>query len=79
LAFVAIFAVAGMILFSAVKNNIEQQIENELKNTNSALLNMVSTSADISVKNYLCGIAEKNRDIVQNLYSHTNSLSKIGL
>ncbi len=64
-----IFAVGGAILFSVMKHNIETGIENELKNTTSALMNMVRTSADISVKNYLRGIAEKNQDIVQNFYS----------
>ncbi len=69
LAVALIFAVGGAILFSVMKHNIETGIENELKNTTSALMNMVRTSADISVKNYLRGIAEKNWDIVQNFYS----------
>jgi len=56
LAFVLIFAVSSIIIYSVQKHTIETGIEEWLKNTTSALLNMVSTSVNISVKNYLRGI-----------------------
>jgi len=70
--FILAFAVGGMIIFSFVRDTIEKNIESELKNTTSAVLNMVRTSASVSVKNYLRAAAEKNRDIVGHFHGlHT--------
>ncbi|MDM8552333.1 cache domain-containing protein [Desulfobacterales bacterium HSG2] len=66
--FILAFAVGGMIIFSFVRDTIEKNIESELKNTTSAMLNMVRTSASVSVKNYLRAVAEKNRDIAGHFH-----------
>ncbi len=49
---------------SVVKKTIESNIESELKNSTSAILNLVKTSASVSIKNYFRATAEKNRDIL---------------
>ena len=53
------------VLYSIVRKNIEANIESELKNTTTTILNLVKTSAAVSIKNYLRAIAEKNVEIVR--------------
>jgi PAS domain S-box-containing protein len=67
---------AAMLFFSLfiyifIKTNIEKNIENELNNTTQMILNMVKTSATVSIKNHLRAIAEKNREIIRSLYQLT--------
>ncbi len=57
------------ILYSFVRRTIETNIESELKNTTTTILNMVKTAADVSIKNHLRAVAEKNREIVQYFYN----------
>lgn len=59
----------SLVVYFLMRNTIEQNIENELKNSTTTILNMVRTSATVSVKNYLRGIVEKNRDIVVHYYN----------
>jgi PAS domain S-box-containing protein len=65
-------------LYSIVRKNIEQNIESELKNTTTTILNLVKTSAAVSIKNYLRAIAEKNIEIVSFYYEQhrTGKLSE---
>jgi PAS domain S-box-containing protein len=62
------FSLAGFIINAFVRKTIETNIENELKNTTAAILHMVHTSADVSIKNWLRAVAEKNKEIVQHFY-----------
>ena len=57
-----------VIIFFFVKATIEENIESELKNTTRTILNMVRTSASVSIKNHLRAVAEKNREIAQHFY-----------
>ena len=70
--YTAIFILAsilgGMITYFQVKKNITENIQNELKNSTSALLNVVRTAASVSVKNYLRAVGEKNREAIQAMY-----------
>ena len=66
--FVISMTIGYLILFSFVKQAIEANIESELKNTTQAILNMVRTSADVSIKNHLRAVAEKNKEIALHFY-----------
>jgi len=62
-------AIGSIIIFFFVKAAIEANIESELKNNNQTILNMVRTSAGVSIKNHLRGIAEKNKEIARHFYT----------
>ena len=62
--FVVCMSLGFALLYSIVRKNIEASIESELKNTTTTILNLVRTSAAVSIKNYLRAIAEKNIEIV---------------
>ncbi|MDJ0810284.1 MAG: histidine kinase, partial [Desulfobacterales bacterium] len=59
LVFVLCLALGSMVVYTVVRRTLEQNIESELKNTTTTILNMVRTSADTSIKNYLRALAEK--------------------
>ena len=64
LVFIISMSLGFAVLYSIVRKNIEASIESELKNTTTTILNLVKTSAAVSIKNYLRAIAEKNIEIV---------------
>lgn len=64
LVFLISMSLGFSLLYSIVRKNIEASIESELKNTTTTILNLVKTSAAVSIKNYLRAIAEKNVEIV---------------
>lgn len=66
--FVLIMSLSSLSIYSIVKQNLEQNIESELKNSTSAILNNVKTAVSVSIKNRLRAVAEKNYDIIQRLY-----------
>ena len=66
--FVLSFSIGSGIIYAFVKEAIETNIESELTNTTQTILNMVRTSAGVSIKNHLRAVAEKNRDIAQHFY-----------
>jgi len=66
--FVLSMTIGFIAIYSAIKKNIEANIQSELENTTSSILNLVETSVSVSIKNYLRGIAEENLNIVNNLY-----------
>lgn len=57
-------SIGFMLIYYVVRINIEDNIERELNNTTNTILNLVKTSATVSIKNYLTGVAEKNYEIV---------------
>jgi PAS domain S-box-containing protein len=69
LLFFLAFALAGGFMFFFVKNHIQNSIEQELKNSTTTLLHIVGNSADLSIKNHLRAVAEKNREIAASFYS----------
>ncbi len=75
--YLALFAfsltIGSIILFSFVKKTIQVNIESELANTTQTILNMVRTSAGVSIKNHLRAVAEKNREIAQHFYQQARS------
>ena len=66
--FLVIISLSSLIIYFIVKQNVEKNIESELKNSTSAILNTVKTAVSVSIKNRLRGVAEKNYDIIQHLY-----------
>jgi PAS domain S-box-containing protein len=67
--FLLSLTIGSVIIFFFVKDAIETNIESELKNTTQTILNMVRTSAGVSIKNHLRAVAEKNREIAQHFYN----------
>ena len=65
LVFILAMSLGFAVLYSIVRKNIKANIESELKNTTTTILNLVKTSAAVSIKNYLRAIAEKNIEIVR--------------
>lgn len=59
---------AGLFIYSHVRNTIETHIDSELTNSTTTILNMVETSANTSIRNYLRAVAEKNKNIIQDIY-----------
>jgi PAS domain S-box-containing protein len=73
LVFIVVMSLGFFLLYSIVQKNIETNIESELQNTTTSLLNLVKTSAAVSIKNYLRAIAEKNTEIVSFYYDQYRS------
>ncbi len=55
-------------VYVIVRNTIERNIESELQNTTTGIYNLVQNSATLSIKNYLRGVAEKNVEIIAEVY-----------
>jgi signal transduction histidine kinase len=66
--FLVIISLSSLIIYYIVKQNVERNIESELKNSTSAILSTVKTAVSVSIKNRLRGVTEKNHDIIQHLY-----------
>ncbi len=59
----------GATIYPLVRSVIQDNIEEELANTTTTTINMIKVAVDVSVRNYLRAVAEKNHDIVVSLYS----------
>jgi len=68
LIFILATLLGGAVIYIQVRSTIEKNIESELTHSTGAILNMVRTAANTSIKNYLRAIAEKNRDIIEMIY-----------
>lgn len=66
--FILIGALASTTIYHFVRQAIEANIESELQKSTTAILDMVRMAADVSIKNYLRAVAEKNRDIAKDHY-----------
>lgn len=66
--FILAITLGSTIIYSLVRTTIEENIESELKNSTSSILNMVKTAVEVSIKNHLRAVAEKNREIVAHFY-----------
>lgn len=67
-AFLLIFFVVGALTYARVKYIIEEQIETELSRTTQNIQSMVLSNADVSIRNYLRAVAEKNLDVASQLH-----------
>jgi len=60
-------AVASVVIYSTVRETVEESIIAELSSATDAVSSMVQTAAKVSVRNRLRAIAEKNVDILSGL------------
>ncbi len=63
--FLLVLIVSSLCIFYFVRLTIERNIESELEQSTNALLNIVETATEVSLKNYLRATAEKNLDIAR--------------
>jgi PAS domain S-box-containing protein len=68
LIFILCLTLGSTFIYRSVRKTIEANIESELKNTTATILNMVNNAAELSIKNYLRAIAEKNSDVAHYYY-----------
>ena len=68
LLFTPLAILAGLFANSLMSNTLEVQIRRELNNSTESILNMIKLSAQLSIKNSMRNIAEKNADIVKMYY-----------
>ncbi len=66
--FLVLFSLSFTFLYFRVKTGIMDRIRQELTTSNQIITGMVETAADLSIKNHLRGIAEKNLEIIESLY-----------
>jgi signal transduction histidine kinase/CheY-like chemotaxis protein/peptide methionine sulfoxide reductase MsrB len=67
--FIAAFFIYGAIQYYLVKESLSTGIESELNNTTQIILGMVEANTETAIRSYLRAIAEKNLEIVQDLYA----------
>lgn len=68
LAFIFTIMGASMAIHYMVRQAIETRIEDELKSSTTTIYTMLQASADITIKNHLRAIAQRNKDIVEYYY-----------
>ena len=57
-------SIGSSFIYIFIRDKLTTRLESELKNTTTAILNMVRTAANVSIKNHLRAVAEKNLEIV---------------
>ncbi|WP_319542293.1 cache domain-containing protein [uncultured Pseudodesulfovibrio sp.] len=67
-AFFLVFSVVGIVIYTLVTKIIQESIEGELSRTTEMIQNMIHTTADVSIKNYMRAVAEKNFEEAEQLY-----------
>ncbi|CCO25029.1 bifunctional diguanylate cyclase/phosphodiesterase [Maridesulfovibrio hydrothermalis] len=63
----------GSTIYPLVRSAVQENIEKELTNTTRAMVNMVQAAVDVSVRNHLRAVAEKNLEIITTLYNQYKS------
>lgn len=66
--FILSIALSSVSIYYFVRITIEKNIESELQNSTTTILNMIHTSTSVSIKNYLRAAAETNRKIANFFY-----------
>ena len=66
--FILSISMGSGFIYLLVRENIKTNIESELNNTTNAILNLVQTSATVSIKNRLRAVTEKNLELVRYHY-----------
>nr|NJM03562.1 hypothetical protein [Desulfobacula sp.] len=66
--FLVLFSLSFSFHYFRVRSGIMDRIRQELGTSNQIIADMVKTAADLSIKNHLRGIAEKNLEIIEALY-----------
>ena len=71
--FIPLILFGSSIAYFQVKKILQTGIEKELHDTTDSLVNLIETSARVSIENRLHAIAEKNMDIASYYYSKHKS------
>ncbi len=71
--FIPLILAGSTIAYYQIKKTLQTSIEKELQETTDSLLNLIRTSALVSIKNRLHAIAEKNLDIAEYYYAKHGS------
>ena len=71
--FIPLILLGSAFVYYQVKKILQTSIEKELQDSTEALTNLIQTSASVSIKTRLHGIAEKNKDIAQYFYDRYRS------
>ncbi len=58
----------NVFIYFFVRHILQADIENDLKHSAAAISNMIRIAADSSVRNYLRAAAEKNKEIVEQIW-----------
>ncbi len=66
--FILSISIGSVCIYAFVRKTIEGNIRSELRNTTTTILNMVETSAAVSIKNHLRAMSEKNNEIAGYFY-----------
>lgn len=67
--FILSISLGSIFIYLSVRENIKTTIEGELNSTTKAILNLVRTSAAVSIKNHLRAVAEKNLELINYYYN----------
>lgn len=67
--FLCFFSIIFSFLYFQFRDNLEQNIERELKNSNRIIRDMVETASNVSIKSHLRAIAEKNLEVVSRIHA----------
>lgn len=73
LVFIPLILMGSFIAYYQVKKILQTSIEKELQDTTDSLVNLIKTSASVSIKNRLHAIAEKNLNIAEYYYNKHRS------
>ncbi len=66
--FILIGAFGNMFLYSLTKTTIQENLENELHNSTSMIVNLVNTTTKACIKNFLYGLSQQNLSMIQYFY-----------
>lgn len=66
-------SLGSYIIYTFVRQTIETGIESELENSTNTILDMVRTAANVSIRNHLRAVAEKNREIAEDFYARSQA------
>lgn len=61
-------SLCGGAIYVLTRQSLQESIDQELGNTTKTIVNMVLAAVDVSVRNYLRAVAEKNLELVQFFY-----------
>ncbi len=73
LVFIPLIIVSNIFIYFQVEKILETNIEKELQQSSDSLADLIQTTADITIKNRLQAIAEKNFEIAEYYYSKHRS------
>ncbi|MDA8135249.1 MAG: cache domain-containing protein [Desulfobacteraceae bacterium] len=71
--FIPLIFLGSAFVYYQVKKILQTNIEKELQDSTEALSNLIHTSASVSIKTRLHGIAEKNKEIANYFYQRYRS------